>query len=150
MQYGNTRIIRVNAAVDTAAHTAGDVVANLALGVIAAPNRQGVLKDVSITDDANVKAALTLLFFDGAVTGTYTLNGAPVISEADAANFLGKVEVAASDYTTIGAKAVATVECAIVLRSSAAKELTCIAVCSGTPDYTAADDLRFKFGILGD
>lgn len=150
MQYGNSRIIRVAAAVDTAVHAAGDVVAQLALGVVASPTRQGVLKDVSITDDNNVKAALTLLFFEGDVTGTYTLNGAPVTSEADAGNFLGKVEIAATDYTTVGTRAFATVECGIVVRSSAEKKLTCVVVCTATPDYLAADDLRFKFGILAD
>lgn len=153
-QYGNTRLVRVNAAVDTGAHTANDIVANLALGPVGGRTGHGVLKDVAITDDANQKAPLILHFFAGSLSGgTYALNGALAISEADAALYLGYVEFPADKYQTVGTKALGSVECALSVRSSTPDNdgvLTCVAVTTGTPDYAAADDLRFKFGILAD
>lgn len=151
MQYGNSRIIRNTPVITAVAYSAGDVVGGeINLGAIGSPNYSGVLKNISIVDKANQKAALTVLFFEGDLSGgTYDDNGALTLTAADWAKFLGKVEVVAGDYTTINSRAYATVEASIIVKTDTLKQLRAIVVTTGTPTY-AVGDLLFTYGILGD
>lgn len=151
MRYGNGRSVTVTPTIDTGIHTAADVVVGpTVVSLAGSATGGGVLKQVALADADNEKAALTLLFFKALPTGTWTPNAAPVPSDADRLNFLGKVEIAAADYVTAGSDAFACVEASLQIRGNDIRNAYFVALCSGTPTYTAADDLDFTFGILMD
>lgn len=152
MKFGNSRVIRLAPTVDTGAYTAGDVIGGVqTIDALGATFGRGVLKNVTIGDGGNQRAALTLLFFEALPDGTYTDQAAVAPSVADLAICLGKVEIAADDYTTVGARAVATKECSTVLRSATdLRRVYVVIVAGGTPTYSAANLLKVALGVLLD
>jgi hypothetical protein len=71
----------------------------------------GVLESVTIFDDDNEKNPITLLFFDSApASGTYIGNGVLALSTGDKAKYIGKVNIAAGDYETLGGDAFACIK----------------------------------------
>jgi hypothetical protein len=160
-QIGSTVVVRVAATVDLGAHVAGDVVAPVSIAPIDRLTGGGLLKQIAVFDDAGQAGILTFLFFDGALTGTYTLNGAPAPSAADKAKFLGAVAFAATDWLSAGGDAYGCKECALAIRhtpeapssnpgQSTPGSLSVVVVAGGTQDYAAATDLQIAFGILPD
>jgi hypothetical protein len=153
VKFGNTRFVQVTPPVSLAAYTSGDVVGGImTVGPLGSAFGRGVLKHVSITDAANQKPALTLLFFRATPAGgTYDDAAAPAWDADDFAKFVGKVEITADEWTTCGGDAFATKECSIALRGDDDdRTVYCVAVTTSTPDFAAADDLRFGFGLLLD
>lgn len=160
-QLGSTGIKRVPlTALDTNAHSAGDVVAKFDLAPLDGVTGGVLLKQIAIFDDAGQAAALTFLFYEGALDGTYTLNSPPAPSAADKAKFLAAVFVAATDYQTAGGDSYGCKECALGLRHTpagpganggrdAAGSLTVVVLANGTPTYAAAS-LQLAFGFLPD
>jgi hypothetical protein len=160
-KFGNTRPVKKTLTVDTSAYTAGDSVGGLvAVEALGATTGRGVLKHVTVTDFDNQKSALTILFFDSLPAATITDQAAfPDLATGDLGKVIGKVVVAADDYTTIGTRAVATVECSICLWSLQAttdglpadqRRVYMAVVAGGTPDYSAADAVRVHLGTLLD
>lgn len=160
-RYGKTNGIRQDLTVDTNAYSAGDNVAGLkTIDALGSAFGSGVLKHVTITDNADQKAAMTIVFFDSLPASTFTNNVAfPALTDADLGRVIGKVEVLAADYTTLNGKAVATVECSIALWSMQStagpdgpdKRTAYYAIqTSGTPTYTGTGSVKVKFGFLGD
>lgn len=154
MQFGNTRFIRKTPTVTAGAYSAGDMVGGgIDFGEIGTVTRRGLLKSLSIVDRSNQKAVLTILFFEGELAGSYADNGVPSIAAADQAKFVGKVEIAASDYTTIGSVAFCTKEVAIPIGSSPSsgnRRLSAIVLCTATPTYATTTALDLILGVLGD
>lgn len=158
-QMGATRVVRVVPAVDTSVYAAGDVVAVFDIAPLDGLTGGGVLKNVSVFDDSGQAELLTFLFFDGALTGTYALNGAPAPSAADKLVFLGKATFAAGDWATAGGDSYGCHECALALKhvpqqpgagnTAAAGPLTVVVLAGGTPTY-AALALNIAFGVLPD
>lgn len=163
MRFGKCGGIYQVPVIDTAIYTAGDNVGGRMLidgfGTFGA----GLLKDVTITDFDNQKAALTLLFFDSLPAATFTNNAAfPALAAADLAKVIGKVEIAATDYTTFNGRAVATVATSISLwgvqstpapdggTGSDKRSLYYAIQTSGTPTYTTAGSLGVQLGVLMD
>lgn len=111
---------------------------------------QIMLQTLTVTDKANQKAALTILFFDSDPTaGTYTDKSALALS-TDLAKVIGKVNVAAADYETIDSKAVACLK-SIGLEmqlTAGATTLYAAVLTTGTPTYTSTSDLTFRYGVL--
>jgi hypothetical protein len=147
--------------INTVQYTAGDVVGGLMnFSQAAGPFSNAVIQSITVKDKANQKAALTLLFFREAPTGIPVNNAALDITSADMAKLIGKVNVAASDYETLDSQAVATVYPGLVVSGHADTGLATdasnignlwmVAVTTGTPTYTAADDLSFELGSLQD
>ena len=60
----------------------------------------GFICDVQVVDVTNQKPAIEIDFFTSSPTGTYTNHSAQSFATADALLYLGKVNIAAADYTT--------------------------------------------------
>lgn len=161
MKFGNTREFPVVPVVDTNAYSANDNVGGLlTLKGFGTTFGRGVLKNVTVSDLDNQKAALTIVFFSKLPAATFTNNAAfPNLSAADLALVLGKVEIAATDYTTLNARAVATKECSTCLNSAPEsvtstnvdrREVYAAIMTSGTPTYTTVSSLTLQFGTLLD
>lgn len=155
MRYGMCHMPELVPAITTDQYTAGDCV-----GTIMSFDVQefglAVLKNIVVTDAANQKAALTILFFRKQPAGSFTNNSALPLSNADLALVVGKVNVAADDYETIASKAVADVDCSIVLKAKddtsppTSKTIYLAVLTTGTPTYASATDLVLKPGLLMD
>lgn len=152
MQFGNTRVLTLVPAIDTGAYTAGDCVGPLLeFDALGAQTNRGVLKTLTVTDDAAQAAALTFLFFREKPTGTFTNNSPNAISKADLQKVVAKVNVAADDYETINSKSIATIDVSqVVCGDPQYRKLFAVCVTTGTPTYASATDLKFTLGVLCD
>lgn len=159
-QMGSTAVVRSVPTVDTNVHGAGDVIAKFDIAPIDGLTGGALLKQIAVFDDSGQADTFTVLFFEGALTGTYTLNGAPAPSTADKLLLLGAVTFAAGDWKTAGGDSYGCKECAIAVKhtprtpgsegaANAAGSLTVVVLAGGTPTY-AALALKFAFGILPD
>lgn len=159
-KFGTSKALRANPTVDLAAHTAGDVIAKFDIAPVGGPTGGAVLKQISIIDDDAQNGAMTFLFFDGALTGTYTQNAAPAFTAADRARLLGECTIATGDWATIGGDGLACVEFFQVLSHvptyptstgpSAPGPLTVVLLAGATQDYVTANPLFITFGIMSD
>lgn len=157
---GSTVVIRPTITVDTSIYAALDCLgAAASSSVVTLTNAMrvsggtGLLQSVVVYDDDNEKAAITFLFFNAApASGTYTGNGALSLSSGDKAIYLGRVDVATTDYFTVGGDAVASVKnIALPVQAVGSANLYAIpVVTSGTPTYTSSGDLQLAFGFLQD
>lgn len=155
---GNAVVLKPTIAVDTGIYAALDVLGALVVtGVVTLTNAMrvsggtGVLHSVTVFDDDNEKAAITLLFFDSApASGTYVGNGALALSTGDKAKYIGKVNIAASDYETVGGEAFACIRnIGLPVQAAGSANLYMIPiVSSGTPTFTAATDIQMAIGFL--
>ncbi len=153
MKFGNTRHVTVTPVISaTPDYTAGDAVGGVqTVGPLGSHNGSGILKTVAITDAANQKPVLTLLLFKALPTGTYTDNGAAAPSAGDRLVFLGKINIAATDWETINSVGYATVDVAHVIKGDVDRKLYVVAVVTaGGLNFGAADDLNFQYGFLLD
>lgn len=167
MKFGNTRLLPAQTpTIDaTPDYSAADSLftSPMELNVTGLQGGQGFIHNVIITDKANIKPVLTLLFFkDAPAGGTYTKNGGLALSAADRGNLLGKIEVAATDWSSLSGEAVATVYGPLPVKGVAtvggstpaavgAKFTAYMLVCvQGAYNAGAADDLTFAFGLIGD
>lgn len=153
---GDTVIITPTLTVDTAIYAALDIIGGKLTLTNAMRKKagSGILHSITITDDDNEKAAFDILLFGADLTGTVADQGAYAHSSADLTNFLGRVQVLASDYLTVVTGSLAVVHLrnlAIPVRSSTTStNLYALIIATGTPTYTAATDLKIRFGILRD
>jgi len=160
-QIGSTSIVRNVPTVDTAIYAAGDVIAKFDIAPIDGLTGGAILKQISVFDDSGQADTFSVLFFDGTLAGTYTLNGAPAPSADDKAKFLGAVTFAAGDWKTAGGDSYGSKECALAVKhtpatagnqgaQNAAGSLTVVVLAGGTPTYATAAALKFAFGFLPD
>lgn len=157
---GITTVIKPTIAVDTGIYAALDVLGALVVsgvvtitGAARSSGGTGLIQSVTVFDDDNEKAAITLLFFDATpASGTYVGNGALALSTGDKAKYVGKVNILASDYETVGGEALACIRnIALPFKCVGSANLFMIpVVSSGTPTFTAATDLQMAIGILQD
>jgi hypothetical protein len=144
-------VISVTPTLDTSIYASGDTLfATTAIsGATRANDLRAVLMSVAVVDKDDQKPALRLLFFKSNVTFG-TINAAPSISDSDAANYLGHVDIAATDYVDLGGVSVACAK-AINLLLEAASGSTTVYVAgmltAGTPTHTASG-LVFNFGVV--
>jgi hypothetical protein len=140
------------------AYTANDAVGDLQSIRLATFHGAGVLKDIKVIDTDNQKAPLTILIFRDQPSGIAADNAAYVLSAADAKLLIAKVNIAAADYETIGARAVADVEVSKVFRGAPdtpggtedRRNLWVSVLTTGTPTYTTTSSLRIILGLLND
>lgn len=104
------------------------------------------LMNVTVQDADNQKAAMTILFFSADFATAPADNAAFTLAVADLARCLGKVEIATTDYTTVGGKAVATKNLTqpLVLNAPSGSVFA-VALIVGTPTYAGAV-VGFVFG----
>jgi hypothetical protein len=144
-------VIYVTPTLDTSAYASGDTLfATTAIsGAVRANDLRSALQSIAVIDKAKQAPAMRLLFFKAAVTYG-TANSAPSLSDSDAVNYLGHVDIAAADYEQGTNNYVA---CArnIGLLLEAASGTTTVYVAArltaGTPTF-AASDLVLGFGVV--
>jgi hypothetical protein len=143
--------ITLTPTLDTSIYASGDVLwatANIP-AMMRAVDQRAVLMDICVVDKADQKPAFTIYFFQTNVTSG-TFNAAPTISDADAANYMGHVSIAAADYKDLGGVSVACAKAINLLLEavSAGTNVYCFAVLdAGTPTF-AVNDLVIKFGVV--
>lgn len=147
-------LIEVTFTTDTAAYASGDVIADTQAIALGARVNDGkvILESVALIDKAKQAAAITVYFFS-ASTSYGTENSAPSMSAANmAANYLGHLDVATSDWKDAGNASVCIKkggDCGLTLRPATGTTTIYAAIRNGTgtPTY-AADSLVGKFGFL--
>lgn len=120
-------------------------------GIFSSSGRTLDLKNLFVIDQAKVKADLDILFF----------NALPVLASADnaavsftdavaAANFVGRVSVAAADYVDTASNSVAQKAPTLLLTGKGSSVLYVVLVCkaAGGCDYAAVDDLVLRLNFL--
>jgi hypothetical protein len=153
-------VIKPTIVTDTAIYAALDVIGAAAgsgvvtiTGAARESGGTGIIETIALFDDDNEKNPITLLFFDAApASGTYTGNGALALSAGDKAKYIGRVNIFASDYETLGGDAFVCLRgVGLAFQCSGSANLYMIPlVSSGTPTYTASTDLQMAIGILQD
>jgi hypothetical protein len=133
---------------DTAAHTAGDVlfIETELANVVRNIGDMATLMSVTVIDKGNQKQGMTIYFFDRTVTFGVR-NAAPSISDADLAYCQGLVDIASGDYDDLGGGAVACKTAIGLPLKPNVTGLFVAAVTSGTPTH-ADGDLIIKFGFI--
>lgn len=156
-QVGGTTAI-ISPAITTSASPAysiGDVVGGkiTLTNAVRVSGGSGVLQSLLVKDTTNQKAALTILIFNADPSnGTYTDNGAITLNATDATFIIRKINVAASDYETVGTTAIADISAINkTVKAASGTSLFALIVTTGTPTYGAnATSLYVNFGILQD
>lgn len=155
MRYGNCHLPELTPAISTSIYAAGDCVGTI-MPVTVSQYGTTVLKNIVVTDNDNEKANLTFVFFKRSPAGTFTDNAAFPLSAADLGLVVGKANVVTTDYETINSKAIADVECSIVLKAEGnetpptSSTIYMGILTTGTPTYTTTTDLGVKLGLLMD
>jgi hypothetical protein len=155
MRYGNCHEPEYQPTISTGQYTAGDCVGTIQ-GITVSQYGTSILKNIVVTDADNEKANLTFVFFKRSPAGTFTDNAAFPLSAADLLLVVGKVNILSTDYETIASRAIADVECSIVLKSEGSgsppsSETIYVGILTtSTPTYTATSDLGVKLGLLMD
>lgn len=144
-------VISVTPAIQAAAYDTGDVLFNGTATITDAMRvngGRGELRSINVLDKADQGAKITLVFFS--VTRSLgSANGAPSISDADAADILGYVVIDTADYLDVGGAKFATLRnVGLLLEADAAsRDIFVSAIVTGTPTYGSTSDLVFRFGI---
>lgn len=144
-------VISFTPTLDTSIYASGDTlfVATALTGVTRANDERALLQSIAVIDKDDQKPAMKLFFFNSAVTFG-TLNAAPSISDSDAANYLGHVDIAAADYVDLGGVSVACYKgINLLLESVSGATSVYIAamLTAGTPTHTASG-LVFRLGVV--
>lgn len=144
------KVISVTPTVDTAANATGDAIGDKQTLTSAARVSGGhvTLDTLVMIDKANQKAACDILFFDSdPAAATITTNSAFAFS-TDIDKLIGIVHVATTDWITVDSQAVLSLKnINLVLKASGSANLYAAVVGTGAPQYSAVDDLIFKYGF---
>lgn len=145
----NNALLTLTPVVDTSAYTSGDVLFTDTelTGVAAETGGCATLQSVIVVDkDDETAVTIDLYFFDADVTFG-AINGAPGPSDADMLKCVGRVNIPSTDFVDLGGAKMANVGNIGKVMKCAATSLWVAGVVTGTPTYTAAGDLQFKFGF---
>lgn len=133
--------VSVTLSMDTSAYTAGDVLADTqeVAGAVGDSGGAAILNSVVLLDkDDQAAAAIDLVFFRSSVS-LGTENAAPSISDANAAEILGIVNVPAANFIDVGGAKVATVTGVnLLVEPTTGTSIYVAAICRGTPTQTAS------------
>lgn len=145
------QFVDVTLSLDTSAYASGDLLADaqIVAACVRANDAMGVLQSVQVIDEDDQKAALTL-YLASASNSWGTENSAPSISDANAREILGYVDVAVADYKDLGGVSIASKNnLGIVIKPGTGSDDIWVAVVngSGAPTYTASG-LRLRLGFI--
>ena len=143
------KLIDVTFVADTNILADGDVVTDTVEipHAVDLPNQAAILDSIVLHDEDDQGIALDIVFLRSSVT-VGTKNAAPNISDANAREIIGIVNIATSDYVDLGGNRVANKR----LVGLAVKPVTGTSIYAsiitrgGTPTYTASG-LKAKFGF---
>lgn len=135
---------------DTSAYASGDLIADSQelTSVARAVGGTVRLESIEVLDEDDQGVVLYIGFADTS-TSWGTENAAPSISDANAANMLGFVPVAATDYVDIGGAKVLTLRnIGLVMKCASASTSLWVGIVNGTgtPTFTAGG-LKAKFSF---
>lgn len=144
------KIVDVVLTLDTAIYANGDLLADTQVITDAVSANGGAtnLISVGVLDEDDQGTAIALIFLATNVS-LGTENAAPSITDANARQVLGKVDIAAADFTDLGGCRFAAKSAVnMLLKADAASRNLYVAavVASGTPTYTV-NGLRLKLGF---
>lgn len=150
---GKTGYNEVTLVIDTAIYASGDVLSStVAIPDAASENfGTGIIHSVTLLDKDDEAGALDLVFLRTNVS-LGTLNAAVSISDTNADEILGVVEIAASDYVDlVNSQIVTKTNLGIGFRTEATSQAIYVAAISrDTKTYTTASDITLKITILQD
>lgn len=149
-ELSNTTFSTVTLSLETTALDAGDVAADTQVvsGALTKVNGTGKLQSLAVVDQDDNKAVLTVWFLK-ANSSMGTEDAAPSISDANALNILGYVDVVANDYKDLGGVSVAYFKgLNMPIQAASGTNDIYVAVVNGagTPTYTAAG-IKLILGI---
>ncbi len=151
---GNSRSFKIAPTVDTAVYASGDTVGGkLTLTSICRASGQAVtVTALTGVDEGNQKPTGNLLIFDADPSAsTLTDNAAFVLHTNDSAKVIGRINIASSNWVTVGAAAHLLVSnVGLVLTPASGSTLYAAFVTDGAPDMVGTDDLLFVLHILRD
>jgi hypothetical protein len=137
--------------VDTNAYQAGDCVGGLLefSEAVIAEGGTARLHSVLVCDQAAQDAAMTLILFnDNPASSTFTNNAALSIHDDDIDKVIAAIAIAGADYVdAVAADFAQVVAERLIKLASGNNVLYGALVTSGTPTYTAADDLTVKLAL---
>lgn len=137
-------------AIGVGAYGAGDVLgAPVKLSDVVGDTKALVyLKSLVVLDVANQKQELDILFFESDPGNVGADNAAVALSAAQLALVVGIIKVAAADYITVGARAVAQKNLEMLIPTKVkTTDVWVVYVSRGTPTYGAVDGLKFKYNF---
>lgn len=147
--YSFAVVVDLTLTLDTNQYAAGDVLSDtVSLGNIARiPGGPLTLISVTVIDEDDQKAALTLIFLD-TLNSLGTANSAANISDANARKILGHVKIVAGDYVDAGGVSIACVRNVQMLLQAApgSQAIYLGTISDGTGTYTASG-LKLKLGF---
>lgn len=132
---------------DTAAYATGELIGGkLSLAI---NKSNGIIQTVVLTDAANQKVAMDVVFFvqDPSST-TFTDQAALDIHDTDLKYIAGRISIAAADYVSYADNAEATVNTQFAFQLTSGTTLYACLVSRGAPTYAAATDLQLRVTIL--
>ena len=125
-------------AVNTTPYSVGDAMHSDALSfALLLSAAGGTIGGVVITDKSKQKSALEVIIFGDEPTALVINNSAFDPSEADLYKCLGRIDIAAADYTDYVTGSIAYKACNLLVKGITAKYIYVVLVCRGTPTYTA-------------
>lgn len=135
--------------ISTSIYAAGDNMGGkLTLTSLLGGNNKGIIRQVVMTDLSKQNSIISIVFFSADPTGTtFTDNGPLTVADADAANIIGHVAFAATDYLSFVDNGVATRTGLSIPLEGAASTVYASLVCGGTPTYAGTADLKLKFYV---
>lgn len=151
---GLTYTAKKNPTISTSAYSAGFTVGGIQTltGALVSNNGTGILESLILLDKSHQAAPMDILIFDVNPTAATTTDHATFVISTNDVNVVARVSVAASDYVQIASGESVAVKSGlgIAVQSSGSSNLYAVAVTSGTPTYTGANDLQWVWGILQD
>lgn len=151
---GNTSYVDVTLSLDTAIYGSGDVLADTQIiaNAMRVNNGTGVLQSITLIDQDDQKAALSIFLLSANVTMGVE-NAAPSISDTNALELLGPpIAFATNDYIDLGGVSMAGKDGIgkVVKPATGTRDLFVAVVNgTGTPTYSAAG-IKLRLGFLQD
>jgi hypothetical protein len=149
---GHSDVVSLTMTLDTSAYASGDVIADTqTVSVMRVNDGRAILQNLTIIDEDDQGAAFTVYFLK-ANNALGTENAAPNISDANARDILGWIDVATTDYKDLGGVKIACLRgLGLVLEAISGAQTVGVGIVNGagTPTYTASG-LKLILGLLLD
>jgi hypothetical protein len=150
---GKTFVLKVNPTISTAAYVAGYTVGAIQTltNAVTISSGTGILESLILLDKSNQKAAMDIFIFESNPAAATTTDHAAFVFSTDNLKVIARVSLMATDYATVNGQGIAVKSgLGIAVKANGSANLYAVAVTSGTPTYTGANDLQWVWGILQD
>lgn len=113
-------------------------------------SKEGLIKGITVVDQANQKTAGTLVLFDEDVSATSPIvdNAAFDCADADMSKIVAAIPIPAANYVSFADNAIATVQCEYPFKQNkGTNNIFGVFVTLGTPTYVALNDIIINLNI---